>query len=389
MDETSGRLNQTHGARRSAQDQLSRAEKMRLMGEMASGVVHDFNNLLGAIIGRVQLSLCKNDLDEIKRNLAQIEKIAMQGGETLKRLQAFTRQENQSEFLPFDLSEMVSDALEVTRHRWEAQGQRQGIDYEIERKTDQQCVVLGIRSELVDVVANLIFNALDAMPEGGRLSIETLTVRDRCRLVVADTGGGMTPDQIEEVFRPFYSTKGSQGTGLGLAVAFGIISHHGGEIKAESEPGESTRIIIDLPATKQREIGLMPTPSISQSSGCRVLLVDDDHTILDVMGEALRDVGHVVDAFDNGAGAIEAMRSGSYHVVVTDLGMPEITGWEVARQARVLSPPLPVVVISGWGAHLGDGIEEVDAILAKPFHLDQLRETITQVTSGEVRSSHG
>lgn len=369
-----------------AHDPLHRAEKMRIMGEMASGIVHDFNNLLGAIVGRAQLASGKTDLVEIRKNLAQIEKIALQGGETVKRLQVFTRRGDHSELIPTDLNQVATDALEVTRHRWESQAQGDGVIYKIEKKfhTEQRCTVSGVHSELVDAVANLILNALDAMPDGGPLTIETQCEPDFSRLIVGDCGVGMTPDEIEDIFYPFHTTKGSQGTGLGLAVVYGVVKRHHGKIRVESTPGQGSRFIIELLSIESTVATAVPDLIEVDAGGRRILLVDDDHMILDVMGEALGDVGHEVKEVDNGAAAIMAMREEQFDVVITDLGMPGITGWEVARRAAALTPPLPVVVISGWGAQLDeDQLREskVDAVLAKPFHLDQLRQAVMDVTA--------
>lgn len=369
-----------------AHEPLHRAEKMRIMGEMASGIVHDFNNLLGAIIGRTQLARSKTDLEEIRKNLAQIEKIALQGGETVKRLQVFTRRGGHHELIPTDLNQVATDALEVTRHRWESQAQGDGIVYNIEKKLhpEHQCTVSGVHSELVDAVANLILNAIDAMADGGPLTIETQCQHDINRLIVGDCGVGMTPAQIEEIFYPFYTTKGSRGTGLGLAVVYGVVKRHRGEIRVESTPGQGSRFIIELPRIESVVETVVPDLIVVDAGGRRILLVDDDQTILDVMGEALGDVGHDVKAVDNGAMAIMAMQEERFDVVITDLGMPGITGWEVARRAAALTPPLPVVVISGWGAQLDDAqLQEskIDAVLAKPFHLHQLRQVVMRVTA--------
>lgn len=237
---------------------------------------------------------------------------------------------------------------------------------------------------MVDAVANLILNAIDAMADGGPLTIETQCQHDINRLIVGDCGVGMTPAQIEEIFYPFYTTKGSRGTGLGLAVVYGVVKRHRGEIRVESTPGQGSRFIIELPRIESVVETVVPDRIVVDAGGRRILLVDDDQTILDVMGEALGDVGHDVKAVDNGAMAIMAMQEERFDVVITDLGMPGITGWEVARRAAALTPPLPVVVISGWGAQLDDAqLQEskIDAVLAKPFHLDQLRQVVMRVTA--------
>jgi signal transduction histidine kinase/CheY-like chemotaxis protein len=368
--------------RQHLRDQLLHAEKMRVLGEMASGVFHDINNILGAVIGRAEMMQLKTADEEFKKSLAQMERIALQGAATVKRLQEFAKSHQDQEPGPTNISQVIEDALEVTRHRWETQAQQRGILYAIERNRTDASVVSGVHPQLVDAVANLILNALDAMPHGGTLKLETAPAANGCLLAVSDTGMGMTPEQVQQVFSPFFTTKGPRGTGLGLTVVRDIIKRHNGQIDLESRLGSGTTFRILLPCETSQEVRPTPAPPPPQPAGLRLLLVDDDHTILDVVAEALQDAGHRVDIFDNGGDAVDAIGRNTYDVVVTDLGMPEITGWDVARAAKLHQPQLPVLVISGWGAQYGEGRlgdTGVDAMLAKPFHLQQLRESVERL----------
>ncbi|GAB4318227.1 MAG: hypothetical protein Kow0074_07290 [Candidatus Zixiibacteriota bacterium] len=356
------------------------------MGEMASGVFHDFNNVLGAIVGRVQLVAYRVEDEDLKRSLSQIERIALQGAETVKRLQEFSRLHQQQQAGPCDLNRVIDDALEVTRHRWESQSQKRGISYQIDKRFGQDVVVSGRHAQLVDAVANLIRNALDAMDQGGRLSFETTRSGGVCRLSVRDEGRGMTPDEVEQVFTPFFTTKGSDGTGLGMTVVQDIIKSHKGAIAIESKPGVGTAFRIELPVFKESGKSGRDTGDHKKVDTLNLLVVDDDHIILDVVTESLEDAGHHVDSFSHGSDAINALEKNEYNVVVTDLGMPDVTGWEVARAAKMHHPQIPVVVISGWGAQFSDdqlGDSGVDAMLAKPFHLQLLRETIERLAKGD------
>lgn len=362
--------------------EMERAEKLRVLGEMASGVIHDINNMLGAILGRAQLVRMKSDVDEIKRHVEHIEMIALQAGETVKRLQDFTRQGHRTDMQTVNLNDVIGDAMQVTRHRWESQAQERGIFYMIDTKLSEGVTVSGIRSELVDAVANMIFNALDAMPGGGPLTLATSRRDGRCFLDVIDEGVGMTPEQAGHVFSPFYTTKGEEGTGLGLAVVYGVVKRHGGDVQVESAPGKGSHFIVSLPYSADVAPPPPPREPAVDSSRRRVLLVDDDATILDVIGEALREVGHEVHTCDSGAAAIVAMTDSPFDVLITDLGMPGVNGWDVARRARQLDPPLPVIVISGWGATITQEQLEgagVDLILPKPFRLEQIRKAIANI----------
>jgi CheY-like chemotaxis protein len=196
----------------------------------------------------------------------------------------------------------------------------------------------------------------------------------------------MSPEQAEQALSAFFTTKGEAGTGLGLTVVQDIAKGHGGKVSVESKLGEGTSIHIDLPASGHAPSAEAETETVTKACGLRLLVVDDDDIILDVVTEALGDAGHRVDSFKHGADAIEALGRKDYDVVITDLGMPDVTGWDVARSAKMHEPELPVVVISGWGAQFTDEQltdSGIDAMLAKPFHLQKLRETIESLARGE------
>lgn len=372
----------TEAERQNLKDQLLHAEKMRVLGEMASGVFHDINNILGAVIGRIEMMQYRTPDEEFKKSLAQIERIALQGAATVKRLQEFAKSRQDQEPAPTSVDQVIEDSLEVTRHRWETQAQQKGVAYKLQRISDCPRVVRGVHPQLVDAVANLILNALDAMPQGGTIKIETSGTMNDCVLSISDTGVGMTSEQVGKVFSPFFTTKGPRGTGLGLTVVRDIIKGHKGRIELESQPAVGTTFRITLPGVPAEAAPVQPDFAPQDPVGLRLLLVDDDHTILDVVAEALQDAGHSVDVFDSGGAAVDAISKNTYDVVVTDLGMPEVTGWDVARAAKLHQPRLPVLVISGWGAQYGDdclGETGVDAMLAKPFHLQQLREHVERL----------
>jgi CheY-like chemotaxis protein/anti-sigma regulatory factor (Ser/Thr protein kinase) len=318
--------------------------------------------------------------------LTQIERIALQGAQTVNRLQEFARLQEAKETGPTDLNRVIEDSLELTRHRWETLAQKRGVSYKIQRRLGDNVVVQGVHSQLVDAIVNLVRNAIDAMEQGGELIFETAVHGPVCRLSVADTGPGMTPEQIEKVFLPFYTTKGAEGTGLGMTVVNDIVQSLNGTIHLDSKPGKGTTVSIDLPVHGSAVAAAHAPGEQEEDDGLRLLVVDDDDIILEVVSEALDDAGHHVDSFKHGADAIEAIGRNRYDVVITDLGMPGVTGWDVARTAKMHEPQLPVVVISGWGAQFTDDQltdSGVDAMLAKPFHLKMLRETIEQLARGE------
>src|SRR5688572_886406 len=228
-------------------EQFSQVEKLSALGELASGVAHDFNNTLAGILGRAQLLQRTNDVEKIKRGLDIIIKTAEDGAKTVKRIQDFARQRRDHDFELVSVDQILLDASEITRPRWKNCAEASNIHITVNLQIGSNGMVMGDDSELREVLVNLVFNAIDAMPEGGTLSLTTRTVDDSVVIQVVDTGVGMYPEVRSRIFDPFFTTKGKAGLGLGLAVSFGIIRRHGGNIEVDSQYGSGTEFRITLP----------------------------------------------------------------------------------------------------------------------------------------------
>ncbi|HET9712734.1 MAG TPA: ATP-binding protein, partial [Pyrinomonadaceae bacterium] len=215
-------------------EQFSQIEKLSALGELASGVAHDFNNTLAGILGRAQLLQRTNDPEKIKRGLDIIIKTAEDGAKTVKRIQDFARQRRDHNFELVSIDQILMDASEITRPRWKNCAEASNIHITVDLQIGSNALVMGDDSELREVLVNMVFNAIDAMPEGGTLSLSTRTVNESVIVKVVDTGVGMYPEVRSRIFDPFFTTKGKAGLGLGLAVSFGIIRRHGGNIEVES-----------------------------------------------------------------------------------------------------------------------------------------------------------
>ncbi|MCK4427095.1 MAG: GAF domain-containing sensor histidine kinase, partial [candidate division Zixibacteria bacterium] len=239
-----------------AQDRLIQTEKLRALGEMAGGVVHDFNNILTSILGRAQLILKKLEKqgsekpEDLLRGLKLIEESATDGTKILSRIQKFTKDKKEAAFSPVDLSQIVEDSLEMTKACWQDGAILSGIRIDVKKDLKDIEGVLGNATELREVMTNLILNAVDAMPEGGTLSFKTEEDQRFVYLKVSDTGIGMTEDVKNKIFEPFFTTKGAKETGLGMSVVYNIISRHDGEIEVKSSPGQGSTFIIKLPKCK-------------------------------------------------------------------------------------------------------------------------------------------
>ncbi|HEU4436314.1 MAG TPA: response regulator, partial [candidate division Zixibacteria bacterium] len=278
--------------------------------------------------------------------------------------------------------------VELTRPHWRDRIASSGGPVELELDLKPTAPVLGRFSELVDVVSNLIANAADALPNGGKIWVTTLQNEGEVSLSVRDNGLGMSPEVKSKIFFPFFTTKGKRGTGLGLSVAYGVVTRHRGEIAVQSEEGKGSVFTLSFPAStpvpKKSEAPKSPLKKVGELS---ILVVDDDENIRNVLSEMLDFMGHKVASARDGSEAFGFLDRATYDLVITDLGMPGISGWEVARRVKEKNPKTPVMLVSGWGAQIDPArVREagIDLVLNKPFHLDDVRRSISEVLSKTV-----
>jgi len=371
---------------RRLRDHLVDTERLRALGELSSGVAHDFNNLLGAVLGRVQLLKRRAGNLGIDRDLAVIERAAQDGRETVRRIMEFTRTRQGQQFRAVDLAAVLRDAVEITRTRWKADAERKNIEIRLHIGLETVPAILGRESELREVFTNLILNALDAMPQGGTLRIGCAVRGSAVVAEVADTGVGMTDEIRRHLFDPFFTTKGAAGTGLGLSVVYGIVARHEGKIDLDTAVGTGTTFRIRFPIPEhpmEVAIGLGGSnESAAPVRPSRILVIDDEPDIADILREVLVAEGHTVETALCATDGLAKARQRSYDVVFTDLGMPDMSGWEVARAVRDERPGLPVVLVTGWGASLDEDElrrHQISAVVSKPFDIDDLIRATTSV----------
>ena len=369
---------------------LVQGERARAVAEMAAGVAHDFNNLLGAILGRAELLRMAGEGGEAARGLEVIIKAAQDGGAIVRRLLSVARCRPAGETVECDLNQIIEDAIEFTRPRWKGESQRRGIHVEVVTRLERPCAVLGDAGELREVLTNIILNALDAMPEGGRLAVESSHRMGEAVVAVSDSGVGMAPEVRENLFRPYFTTKGPGGTGLGMSLAFAIIERHHGRIEVESEPGKGTTIRLVLPAHAGPPALQVPGASAGRGAGAAepksILVVDDDPAVREVLAEALRLQGHQVVEAQDGQEALVKLQQGRFDLLVTDLGMPGMPGSELARRAKAAGKVPAVALITGWGVDGDDRTLRglgVDLVLNKPF---QIGDAVAQLVGLARRS---
>lgn len=372
-------------------ERAAQADKLRALGQLASGVAHDFNNALAAILGRAQL-MRRNLRDErLMHNLDIIQTAAEDAAATVRRIQTFARQSEAKEFDLLDASLLLRDAVEITRTRWQNEASMRGLFYAVELETEEQLYVSGNASELREVFVNLIVNAVDAMPFGGQILISSSRNDERVQLCFADSGTGMTEEVRKRIFEPFYTTKGALGTGLGLAVSYGIIERHAGHINVESKLGLGTTFEIDLPAATFIPAPPSETLVRQETPSLKVLVIDDEDFVRETLADMLAALGHEVTVANGGFEAMEKLEVNRFELVFTDLSMPGMDGWEVAREIRRrVGAEISIVLVTGYGkaTALPPGEQDlVNGVIGKPFDFDQVSETIAKVTQKTVMSN--
>src|SRR5882724_1922996 len=363
-------------------ERAARADKLRALGQLASGVAHDFNNSLAAILGRAQLLRRQTRDDALVRNLDIIQTAAEDAAATVRRIQTFARKSQVKEFEMLDVRSLLNDAIEITRTRWENEARLRGLDYKVMLNADSGLFTYGSASELREVFVNLIVNAVDAMPRGGRLSLSCVRVNGRLQLRFADSGAGMPDDVQQKIFEPFFSTKGAHGTGLGLSVSYSIIERHEGAISVSSEPGRGTVFTIDLPAVEAGTSSADEPVNAEATASISILVIDDEPPVRETLADMLEALHHRVVLAEGGQAALKKIALENFDLVFSDLAMPEMDGWETARAIRKRQPDAKIVLVTGYGPGTlpPDGEDDlVDAIIGKPFDFAQVTQTIKQV----------
>lgn len=370
---------------KSAQGYLVQSERLRALGQMASGVAHDFNNLLAAILGRAQLALGIAKEEKVIRNLKIIEEVALGGADTVRRLQTFTRVRADQDFTTVDLNEIVESALRIVEPQRAERQQVSGTQIDVIARLGKVGPVLGSAGELRDALTNIALNGVEAMPKGGTLTVETRQEGDQGVVSISDTGIGISEEAKRRIFEPFYTTKGARGSGLGLSVAYAVVTRHGGTIEVDSQVNKGSTFRIKLPVTAGQVVESKPPVILPRAAReASLLLVDDDREVGEVMRLMLLDEGYKVIQVSTGKEALASFRQNDYDLVITDLGMPDISGKEVAREIHAIKPKIPIILITGWSVQL-DSQEMaetgIDQIIAKPFTREGLLFKVARLLS--------
>ncbi|GAB4339844.1 MAG: hypothetical protein Kow0037_25310 [Calditrichia bacterium] len=366
--------------KRKYEQYLNHLEKMKTVGELASGSAHHLNNILSVILGKTQLLQKKLKGTPFEKDLRLIEKAASDGALAVKRLQNVSgKDKKDEEFKEVDLNAVVQEVVEIARPRFEREAQSRGIHYDLKLNLGTIYPVKGNAASLREVLLNLVNNGLDAMPHGGQLSIQTTIKEKEVLVFVSDTGIGI-PDEIRDrIFEPFFTTKGEKGNGLGLSIAAEVISRHKGKIYVDSIPNKGSIIMLELPASDLKK-GLEPSKNEFAGQGeLKLLLVDDESVVRETLAEMLEDDGFEVTMARNAEDAVLKFKKYQCDVVLTDLSMPGINGYELARRIKEIDSSVPVFLITGWNQldrKFMESNKVIDGIVEKPFNIERIRSQI-------------
>jgi signal transduction histidine kinase/CheY-like chemotaxis protein len=361
-----------------ARARLTRAQHLKALGQLAAEVAHEFGNLLQAI-GLQAAALRRAPMlpEPVMRSLWSIKQAVDIGQALTRRLLTFARDDPNERMEAFDVGRVLRDLVQLLEPRLNKGGRPLRVELSLPQLPD----VMGSQNKLTEAFLNLFLNALDAMPDGGLLQVSATESSGEIRIAVRDSGKGMTREELARAFDPFFTTKPG-GTGLGLSTVYGVVRSHGGSVFLESEPGKGTTVFVSLPTAYPPSAVMRPAAlGRALSEAWRVLVVDDHPTVREATTELLAAQGYEVESAGNVADALTAIEAQRFTVVVTDVGLPDRPGWEVARAAKQRSRDTVVVLVSGWGSHFSP--EEarargVDLVFEKPVDPDVLLSAIAR-----------
>jgi signal transduction histidine kinase len=401
-----GGLQKAYEELRQTQQVVVQQERLRALGQMASGVAHDVNNALSPIVAYSELLLTSlPDLPDVSKHQLQIIK---QAGEDISqivaRMREFYRRRSDAEpLIPVDINQVIHEVVELTRPRWRDLSQRDGISIQIQHELELSLpLLLSDPSEFREALINLVFNAVDALPQGGIITFATRSItvpvpekngasERLLQVEVKDNGTGMEEKVRQRCLEPFFSTKSLHGgTGLGLAMVYGMVQRHDGNIEIDSSPGRGTCLRLIFPIREKTPQAVRDTlPPVKLKHTLYILCIDDDEPIRQLLDDCLTNFNHRVVTASNGEQGIELFRAARlkktpFEVVITDLGMPKMDGQQVARIIKAESPHTPIIMLTGWGKMMKDNGEtapEVDAVVGKPPHMQELNDLLLRITA--------
>lgn len=356
-------------------------ETTAALADMTSGVAHEFNNIIGGVVGRIQLIKLKLKDENLKSELDKIESMVMEGARTVKRIQEYTTGAKFKDLAPISLSRVVKDVLIAPRSNWKLKAASRDIDI-VTNIAVSEGTVNGSAEDLIDVIGKLIENAVDFSPIGSEVEVSLTDSKNSYKLTVSDQGPGIPSNNKTRIFYPFFTTKSDRLSGLGLSIVHGIITRHGGSIKVLDNSPKGSIFEIQIPKAEVTKDETDITRTSKVQEFLNILVVDDDDQIREVLRDILLMHGHTLTTCADGISALKEFKKQKFDLMITDLGMPGMSGMELAEQVHKDYPDLPIAMITGWGTQLDpEQVKEngILSVLSKPFHLKEIKELIEEV----------
>lgn len=389
LSERTAELERAVSELQGAQKQIVQNERFRAFAEMAGGIAHDFNNVLQCMIGYTDILLQNQALLGEKTTVVQflqtMNTAGLDASRIVSRLRNFYRPKDEAEvFTAVDLNRLIKEVVPLTQPKWQAQALASGRVIDVQFDLGELPPVPCNAADLRELLVNLVFNAVDAMPQGGNLTLQTKCCDRYATIGVSDTGIGMSDEVKQRCMEPFFSTKGENGTGLGLSMVFGIIRRHEGDVRIDSTPGVGTTFWISIPLVAEKVV-IEDEETARVDTRLKILVVDDDPMPRDILVRYLEQDGHEVVGLGSGREALGRHTREKFNVVITDQAMPHITGVQLARAMRRVVPEQRVILVTGFEQENvpSDATADVDMVLKKPVSQNRLRKALAQVTVTE------
>jgi len=391
-------------ARRKMEEQLEHMERSTVISRLASGIAHDFNNLLAVIQSNAEVaSRAGAGTPDFEGSLARIKAAVSRGGDKVRQIQQMGGlREDEGSFRSLYLNPIVEDVLELTRARWQDEAESAGVSYDVRWEPGSPPALAGSPGDLRAALVALVFNAVEAMPSGGAITIKTGETSDgEVLITVSDRGEGIVKEHLSRLCDAFFTTRPDRRMGLGLHLVQSVLERHGGRLEVDSTRGRGSTFALILPAAEEPPPGPPPplrkdlidgrsTPTVPEvdrprtRGGRSILLIDDQADLVHVVRTILEGRGYSVDSALNGRDGVALADAARYSIILTDLGMPDISGWEVAAHVKEVQPETPVILMTGWAADIPPARlreNKISALLPKPFRSDQLLSLVKQVMS--------
>jgi signal transduction histidine kinase len=370
------------------QQQIVRQERLHALGDMASGIAHDFNNVLALIMGQAELLQQENDSPE-REGLSDIITAAQDGAAMIGRLREFSRSREASEPRnAVDLNALILQTVTLTKPKWRDQALGRGVTIRIETELQEIPSIQADATELREVLTNLIFNAVDAFIGDGTITLRTSAMDSLVQVEISDTGSGMSPEVQMRCLEPLFTTKGERGTGMGLALVYGIVQRHGGAIALESEPGKGSTFRIHFPIEADVPFETAVGVPDTTDGALRILAIDSEPVMANLLAERLRSCGHLVNTATSALEALEKVQGNFFDLAITNQAMPEMTGEDLANIIKKSVPKMRIILLTGFDVEHDMPVKNrfVDLVLAKPATLSKLRAAIWTCFNPENRS---